>query len=64
MKKKNKEKFNKFPYFIDEFFTEIKVKTKQKQNLETLVKYLDKDFFIEEINYNLESSIDNYFDLG
>ena len=31
--------------------------------METLEKYLDKDFFIEEINYNLESSIDNYFDL-
>jgi hypothetical protein len=64
---KDKDKKNKFPQYIDEFFIEMKSsirkKDKEKQ-LEILNNYSNKKTFIDEITIYLKESVDNFFNLN
>ena len=64
---KDKDKRNKFPQYIDEFFFEIKSSIR-KQNiekqLEILNNYTSREIFNEELKYYLQEAVNNYFNLS
>jgi hypothetical protein len=63
-KKKDEDKRTKFPKYIDELFFEIKSSIKKKnkeKQLEILKNYTDRKTFMEEITYNLNEAVNNFF---
>lgn len=64
-KKKDHVNNVEFPHYIDKFFNSIISKIEEldrkKENTKKLLdKYLDKEYFLSELNYYLESSIHKY----
>lgn len=61
---KDNDKYTKFPKYIDELFFEIKSSIKKKdkeKQLEILKNYTNIQTFMEEITYNLNEAVNNYF---